>query len=77
MQKERGPRTKFARTGLVVARPGSNAQRSRERSVTKATSLASEVTLSLSPDVPLMVEYDLEAIGFVRFYLAPKLEGDN
>lgn len=41
---------------------------------TKATGLAGDVTLSLSPDVPLMVEYKMEEIGYLRFYLAPKIE---
>lgn len=44
---------------------------------TKATPLASVVTLSLSKDVPLMVEYRIEAIGYIRYYLAPKIEEDE
>eukprot|EP01087_Luapelamoeba_hula_P019312 TRINITY_DN6379_c0_g1_i1.p1 TRINITY_DN6379_c0_g1~~TRINITY_DN6379_c0_g1_i1.p1 ORF type:complete len:265 (-),score=43.58 TRINITY_DN6379_c0_g1_i1:113-907(-) len=48
---------------------------------TKATSLSSTVTLSMSKDVPLMVEYPMvgkenDSIGHVRFYLAPKIEED-
>jgi len=43
---------------------------------TKATSLANDVTLSLSPDVPLMVEYKMEELGHIRFYLAPKIDED-
>jgi proliferating cell nuclear antigen len=41
---------------------------------TKATSLGGVVTLSMSPDVPIVVEYPIENVGFVRFYLAPKLD---
>ncbi|KAH8151257.1 uncharacterized protein LAJ45_04459 [Morchella importuna] len=41
----------------------------------KATSLSSTVTLSLSNEVPLLVEYAMEG-GYVRFYLAPKI-GDE
>jgi proliferating cell nuclear antigen len=41
---------------------------------TKATSLGGVVTLSMSPDVPVVVEYPIENVGFVRFYLAPKLD---
>jgi len=41
---------------------------------TKATTLSKSVTLSLSPDVPLMVEYTVDEIGYVRYYLAPKIE---
>jgi len=48
---------------------------------TKATSLASTVSLSMSKDVPLVVEYPIsvkegESVGYVRFYLAPKIEED-
>merc|ERR1719499_288863 len=41
---------------------------------TKATVLSKKVTLSLSPEVPLMVEYTVDEIGYVRYYLAPKIE---
>jgi proliferating cell nuclear antigen len=43
---------------------------------TKATSLSNDVTLSLSPDVPLMVEYKMEEVGNIRFYLAPKIDDE-
>jgi len=48
---------------------------------TRATSLSATVTLSMSKDVPLVVEYPItgkenEQIGHVRFYLAPKIEED-
>lgn len=39
---------------------------------TKATPLSTQVELSMSPDVPLLVEYKMEA-GHVKFYLAPKI----
>jgi proliferating cell nuclear antigen len=38
----------------------------------KATSLSSQVTLCLSQEVPLLVEYGLGS-GHLRFYLAPKV----
>lgn len=38
----------------------------------KASSLAQTVTLSLSNEVPLLVEYKMDN-GYVRFYLAPKV----
>ena len=44
---------------------------------TKATSLSSQVTLSLSPDIPLMVEYNIGKLGHIRYYLAPKIEDDD
>jgi len=43
---------------------------------TKATPLSSRVTLSMSPEVPLVVEYKIGEMGFVRYYLAPKIEDD-
>eukprot|EP00455_Lapot_gusevi_P056272 TRINITY_DN931_c0_g1_i1.p1 TRINITY_DN931_c0_g1~~TRINITY_DN931_c0_g1_i1.p1 ORF type:complete len:264 (+),score=115.15 TRINITY_DN931_c0_g1_i1:37-828(+) len=46
-------------------------------SFTKATSLSPSVTLSLSPDVPLVVEYKIEDIGHIRYYLAPKIEEES
>jgi len=41
---------------------------------TKATPLSGQVTLSMSQDVPLVVEYKIEELGFLKFYLAPKIE---
>lgn len=41
---------------------------------TKATPLAQNVILSMSPDVPVVVEYPIEEYGHVKFYLAPKIE---
>ncbi|XP_041363173.1 proliferating cell nuclear antigen-like [Gigantopelta aegis] len=41
---------------------------------TKATPLSGQVTLSMSQDVPLVVEYKIGELGFLRYYLAPKLE---
>ncbi|EEB09016.2 hypothetical protein SJAG_04190 [Schizosaccharomyces japonicus yFS275] len=39
---------------------------------TKATPLATRVTLSMSSEVPLLVEYKMES-GHLRYYLAPKI----
>merc|ERR1719220_1698404 len=41
---------------------------------TKATVLSKSVQLSMSPEVPLMVEYQIDTVGYVRYYLAPKIE---
>ena len=41
---------------------------------TKATPLSPVVSLNMSREVPLMVEYKVESLGFMRFYLAPKVE---
>ena len=40
----------------------------------QATPLSGTVSLKMSPDVPLVVEYAIEDIGHIRFYLAPKIE---
>lgn len=44
---------------------------------TKATSLSEHVTLSLAPDLPLVVEYEIEQLGYIRYFLAPKIEEDE
>jgi len=43
----------------------------------KGSSLSNMVTLSLSPEVPLKVEYNLQELGYLRFYLAPKIDEDT
>ena len=44
---------------------------------TKATALGPVVTLSMSPDVPLVVEYPIGELGHVRYYLAPKIDEEG
>ena len=44
---------------------------------TKATPLSESVTLSMSKDVPLVVEYRVGDFGYIRYYLAPKIEEDE
>lgn len=46
-------------------------------SFAKATPLASQVTISLSSELPVVVEYKIAEMGYVRFYLAPKIEEDE
>lgn len=43
---------------------------------TKATALGPTVTLSMSPDIPIVVEYPIEQSGYIRYYLAPKIDED-
>lgn len=43
----------------------------------QATPLSGTVSLKMSPDVPLVVEYAIEDIGHIRFYLAPKIEDQD
>lgn len=44
---------------------------------TKATTLSDRVRLSLCNDVPVVVEYPIEDNGYLRFYLAPKIDDDE
>ena len=45
---------------------------------TKATPLSDRVILSMSPEVPIVVEYPIGEVGYIKFYLAPKIdEGDE
>ncbi|KAH9615561.1 hypothetical protein KSS87_001408 [Heliosperma pusillum] len=44
---------------------------------TKATSLSNQVTISLSSDMPVVVEYKIAEIGHIRYYLAPKIEEED
>jgi len=44
---------------------------------TKATSLSPTVSISLGPDVPLVVEYKIDDLGSVRYYLAPKIDDQH
>lgn len=44
---------------------------------TKASCLAPSVSLSMSPEVPLVVKYKIGDIGHIRYYLAPKIEDED
>ncbi|MCQ2818406.1 MAG: proliferating cell nuclear antigen (pcna) [archaeon] len=46
-------------------------------SFAKASSLSTVVTLNISKDFPLMIEYDIADCGFVKFYLAPKMDNEE
>jgi proliferating cell nuclear antigen len=43
---------------------------------TKATALSETVCLSISNEVPIVVEYKVNDLGHIRYYLAPKI-GDE
>jgi proliferating cell nuclear antigen len=43
---------------------------------TKATPLSNTVTLSMSKEAPLLLEYTINT-GYVRYYLAPKIEEES
>ena len=44
---------------------------------TKATSLSPRVRISLCNDVPIVIEYQIEENGYLRFYLAPKIDDED
>jgi len=44
---------------------------------TKAGSLTEQITLNLSNECPLMVEYKVKCFGALRFYLAPRISEAN
>lgn len=44
---------------------------------TKASSIGQQVTLYLSKEYPLMVEYKLSELGELKFYLAPRISDEN
>lgn len=44
---------------------------------TKATSLGGSVILSMSPEVPVVVEYPIDDWGHVKYYLAPKIDDEQ
>jgi proliferating cell nuclear antigen len=46
-------------------------------SFTKATALSPSVMIKLSKDLPVVVEYYLEGLGYVRYYLAPKIDEED
>jgi len=44
---------------------------------TKATSLSNKVTISMAKEVPLVTEYQIEDLGYLKFYLAPKIDEET
>jgi proliferating cell nuclear antigen len=46
------------------------------QSFSKATILCDKITLKLAKEIPLQMEFNVESIGYVRYYLAPKIEKD-
>lgn len=44
---------------------------------TKATGLSPTVRLEITEKKPMLVEYSLGEVGYVRFYLAPKIGDDE
>ena len=43
---------------------------------TKATPLGPTVKLHMSPEVPIVVEYPMENVGSISYFLAPKIDED-
>lgn len=46
-------------------------------SFTKASPLSETVTISLSSELPVVVEYKVAEMGYIRYYLAPKIEEEE
>jgi len=46
-------------------------------SFTKATPLADQVMVRLSANLPIVVRYEIESVGYVAYYLAPKIEDEE
>lgn len=44
---------------------------------TKATALSETVVISMSPEVPVVVEYPIGEFGYVKYYLAPKIDEEE
>jgi len=44
---------------------------------TKASTISDRVRISLCNRVPIVVEYDIQQSGYLRFYLAPKIDEDQ
>jgi len=42
----------------------------------KSAALSSTVNLSLSPEVPLVVSFEIKELGSLKFYLAPKISDE-
>ena len=42
----------------------------------KAAGLCDRVRLSIVPDLPICIEYKIEENGYLRYYLAPKIEDE-
>ena len=43
----------------------------------KASSLSNQVVLYLSHDTPLCVEFKIERLGSLKYYLAPKINDEE
>ena len=44
---------------------------------TKASSLSNQVELQLSNESPMMLKYNISSLGYIEFYLAPKISEDS
>ena len=46
-------------------------------SFTKATPLSDQVMIRLSAQLPIVVQYVIESVGYVAYFLAPKIEDEE
>lgn len=47
------------------------------KTFTMATVVADKVKLKMSRDLPIVIEYSMEGMGYIRFYLAPKIDEEE
>jgi proliferating cell nuclear antigen len=45
--------------------------------ISKAAGLSEMVTIQMADDMPVLVEYKLGELGYLRFYIAPKVDEDE
>jgi proliferating cell nuclear antigen len=43
----------------------------------KASQLSKTVTLQMTNEVPMLIDYKIEDIGYLRYYIAPKIGDDE
>jgi proliferating cell nuclear antigen len=46
-------------------------------SFSKAAGLSNTVKISMTKELPIVVEYQIADMGYVRYYLAPKIEDED
>lgn len=46
-------------------------------SFAKASALSGQVTLNISEKYPLMIDYEIEGMGYIKYYLAPKMDDET
>eukprot|EP00605_Chrysophyceae_sp_TOSAG23-4_P001707 GSChrysophyteH1.ASY1.ANO1.1876.1 assembled CDS len=58
-------------TGKIMLKHNSAVDKEEDQ---VASSLGQSVVLSMSPEIPILVEYPVDNVGYIRYYLAPKID---